>query len=132
MRSPYLVVVINQGLPVKGAIHFPAMIINVVVHNEFLQSFLCIDAGALLLPRDAWFGCCLEIHPDKAAFINVQMNWKETVLFLFEIFIILEAGRFRQISVQAIRPSWDTISFSGRISAFHGMDADHDIRMPEY
>lgn len=90
----YLVVVICKCLPIIVTDHLPLVIEMVVLHIESLQSWLFINSTKALIPGDLWSFICIEVHPDKVQFINVNMNMKQIVGRFVERGEFLILGRF--------------------------------------
>ena len=72
-----LVVVVGQDLPVEVAIHVPSVVEVVVLEVVVLESGLLIDALKVVLPGHLGGLLVIQVDPDKAIAVEVDMDGEE-------------------------------------------------------
>ena len=90
----YVVIIICKCFPIVVEGHLLLVIEMVVLHIESLQSWLFINSTKALISGDLWSSICIEVHPDKVHFIDVNMNMKQIVGRFIERGEFLILGRF--------------------------------------
>ena len=100
-----LVVVVSQELPVVVASHLPSVVELVVVKVVVLQPLRLIDASKLRVPGNLRPLTSIEVHPDEAGVVNVNMDREEAVDRLVEAGEVLVARGFGQLAVKPVGPA---------------------------
>ena len=98
-----LVEVVGQDLPVVFAVQLIRAHEIVVVEVIGFVPFLLVDILEMLFPRHLRGLLRIQIDPDEAIHIDLDMDSEEAVLVLVDP--VLEAGRFGQFAIQAVGPS---------------------------
>lgn len=99
------IVVVGQNLPVIVACHLPCMVKLVVVKVELLASLLLIYTLEFIIPANFWFGFAIQIDPDEAVVVNVDMDRKEAVLCLIKPGNLIIPWSLGQLAIQSVRPA---------------------------
>lgn len=100
-----LVVVVSCYLPVVGGVDLPDVIEFVLVPLELSKPFLGVGTTEVFLPRYLGLLLAVEVDPDEAVDVNVDVDWEETVLGLVKARDVLVPGGFGELAVQSVRPS---------------------------
>jgi len=75
-----LVIVVGQNLPVKVALHVPGMVKVVLLKVVVVKSGLLIDPVKVIFPGNLGSLAGVQVHPDKAVSVHVDVNGVEIVL----------------------------------------------------
>lgn len=99
------IVVVCKCLPVVVSLHAPGMIESILCKVKLLEAFLCINSKEVVVPRSSGFSGGVQIDPYESKVINMDMNWKEAVLFLHKVREGLKMWRFSQLSIDSVGPA---------------------------
>jgi hypothetical protein len=75
----YLIIVISKDFPVEVAYNMPLVVKVVVVHVEVFQPRLDIERSETFLPCQIRFLPRIEVHPNVAQLIDVNIDTKQTI-----------------------------------------------------
>lgn len=78
------------------------MIKHVVIHPKVLQPRLFVNLRKELFPRDTRLLRRIQVDPDEAKLVYVDVDLEETVLRLIEGRELLILGRLGQLAVETI------------------------------
>lgn len=98
MTCAHFIVVVNECLPVVLPFHGPRMVELVVIHREVVQSRLRVCPSEGLFPWHAGFTTSLKVDPDEAANVNMDVDWKQTILVLAEPIDRIETRSLGKVS----------------------------------
>lgn len=99
-----LIEVVCENLPVVVSLHAVLVVENIVLKLDLVQSLLLVDAVEMLLPR-LWVVGAVEVDPDEAIGIDLEVNLEETVLALVESIKHIVVGGLGEVATQTIRPA---------------------------
>jgi hypothetical protein len=85
-----LVIVVGQDLPVEFALHIPGVIKLVLLEVVVLESGLLIDSLKVIRPSDLRGLAGIQVDPDEAILVKVNMNGDEVTVESLDIsFVVL-------------------------------------------
>lgn len=94
--------VISQNFPVVVSLELIGMIQIIVFEVVVLVSLLRVDVLEMFFPRNLGDLLCIEVNPDEAVHVNLDVNSEQVVLVLVEAIEILIPGRLGEFAVQSI------------------------------
>lgn len=101
-----LIIILDLELPVRIHVHFPGVVEFVAAGREVepLHSRFAVHRLELVFPFHVWLPG-LEIHPDEANVVDVNMDREEGVLGFIKVGDRFEAGRFGEVPLETVGPS---------------------------
>jgi hypothetical protein len=96
--------VVGKNLPVVCTLHTILVIQSIILKVDILQSLLLINPIKVACPRLRVLRA-IQVDPDKAICINLEMNLEQTVLALVESLQLVIVRRLGKIATQAIGPT---------------------------
>lgn len=76
-----LIVIIGKNLPVEVALHVPSVVKDIVFEVVVIEARLFVNAVKVILPSHFGHVSSIQIDPDKAVSVNMEMDW-EVVVFV--------------------------------------------------
>lgn len=116
-----LVEVIGQDLPVVVTLHAVLMIQLIVLKVGVCKSVLLINGVEVLGPRLRVIRA-VEVDPDEAIAIKLEMDLEKTVLALVETFENVVVGRLGKVAAQTVRPTVVLAGKDGRVALSSSLD----------
>lgn len=96
--------VVGQNLPVVLALHAVFLVESVVIPVDLLKTFLLINTLEVASPRFRVLRA-VEVDPDKAIRIDLEMDLEKAVLALVEVLELVVVGCLGEVATQSIRPT---------------------------
>lgn len=97
-----LVEVVRGDLPVVVRVELVRVVERVLVEVELVKTRLLVDACEGFSPGDFGRFAGVQIHPDEALGVNMQVDWEEAVLFLFKFAQGVVVRGFGEFAVQTV------------------------------
>lgn len=97
----YLVVIVDQSLPVIVPIHVPGMVEGVIIHIEVIKSGLLVGTLEIGLPWH-WRFIAVNVDPYKASMVNIDVNLEQTIAIRVESIHILKPRSFCEFTTETV------------------------------
>lgn len=97
------IVVVSQCLPIVITAHLPYVVKAIVFEIEVFEPGLHVNTLKIIVPFDLFV--YIEVYPYKAYGVNMNVDWKKTILQSVEALYLFVSRCFSQLAVQSIGPA---------------------------